>query len=84
MNDADVQRDLGKMGAQIDGLAKGIATLTDELRRTNDDLDSLRLTLARAEGGWKVLAGVATVSATVGGLIASFLPMLFGRSGVRP
>ena len=80
MSDADVQRDLGKMGAQIEGLAKQLSTLTEELRRTNEKLDGVQRDLDMASGGWKTLVAVGAAAATVGGLIATFLPMFFNRS----
>jgi hypothetical protein len=52
-------------------------TLHDtRLNRHSERLDALEDFQSRVEGGWKTLAVVATVSATVGGLIVAIAAMV--------
>lgn len=69
MTDEAVQRDLGRMEAQISSMCGKL----DKLERK---IESISSTLDEAKGGWKTLMWVSGASATVGGLIAKFAPWL--------
>ena len=65
-NESDLHRDLGILEAQV-------ATLNREMREVKNDLRIIRDLLSQARGGWRTLAFVCGLSATVGGLLAKFL-----------
>jgi hypothetical protein len=69
MSDEEVQRDLGRMEAQIE-------TLCHDVKRLTIRIEDISETLSEAKGGWKTLMWVSGASATVGGLIAKFAPWL--------
>lgn len=64
-----VQRDLGRMEAQISSMCQKLDVLETEVRVISS-------TLAEARGGWRTLMWVSGASATIGGLIAKFAPWL--------
>ena len=66
MEDA-VQRDLGRMEAQIATLTATVATQSVELAKINQ-------TLSEAKGGWRTLLWIGGVSGVVGGVIAKMFP----------
>lgn len=66
----DVQRDLGRFEAQIAGIS-------DKLDKLEKQVDAISTTLSEARGGWRTLMWVSGASATVGGLIAKFMPFVF-------
>ena len=67
MNEIAVQRDLGRMEAQIAALTATVAHQSIELAKINT-------TLSEARGGWRLLMLVGGASATIGGLVAKFFP----------
>ena len=68
MND-DVQRDLGRMEAQI-------TTLISQVGVLNRKVDALDKTLSQATGGWRMLLLIGGVTGTLGGLIGKYLPFI--------
>jgi len=69
----DVQRDLGRMEAQITALISQVSAL-------NAKVDAIDKTLSEARGGWRLLLLIGGFAGTVGGLVGKFLPFL----NVRP
>lgn len=69
MSDEEVQRDLGRMEAQISSMCHKLDALETEVRVISS-------TLSEARGGWRILMLVSGASAAVGGLIAKFAPWL--------
>lgn len=67
MTDEAVQRDLGRMEAQI-------ATLTATVAAQAIELGKINTTLSEARGGWRIMMLVAGGSAAFGGLIVKILP----------
>lgn len=67
MSDQEVQRDLGRMEAQI-------ASMCQKLDKLDREVEAISSTLAEARGGWRTLMWVSGASATIGGLIAKFAP----------
>ena len=67
MNDQAVQRDLGRMEAQLAILTATVAAQAAELVKIN-------VTLSEARGGWRTLMWVAGASAALGGFIVKFFP----------
>jgi hypothetical protein len=68
----DVQRDLGRMEAQITALISQVSAL-------NVKVDAIDKTLSEAEGGWRMLLLMGGVAGTVGGFIGRYLPLLNSR-----
>lgn len=79
MLNAEVQRELGKHEAEIQAIQetqRGQAAALDTIKT---DIHAIREILAEARGGWRVLVGVAATSATIGAIVAKYLPAIFGR-----
>jgi hypothetical protein len=69
----DVQRDLGRMEAQITALISQVSAL-------NIKVDAIDKTLSEARGGWRMLLVVGGVAGTIGGIVGKLLPF----SNIRP
>ena len=70
----EVQRDLGRMEAQI-------ATLVAQVSALNVRVGAIDKTLSEARGGWRMLLLIGGVAGTLGGLIGRYLPFLGIRTG---
>jgi hypothetical protein len=71
---SDVQRDLGRMEAQIETLVAQVAQL-------NAKVDAIDTTLSEAKGGWRMLLLVGGAAGAIGGLIGKLLPFFDFRGG---
>jgi hypothetical protein len=71
---SDVQRDLGRMEAQVETLLAQVAQL-------NAKVDAIDKTLSEAKGGWRMLLLVGGAAGAIGGLIGKLLPLLDFRGG---
>lgn len=71
----DVQRDLGRMEAQISALVSQVSVL-------NTKVDAIDRTLSEARGGWRILLLIAGIAGTVGGLVGKYLPFFNIRTDV--
>lgn len=73
MSDAAVQRDLGRMEAEIQNLNATVQVLAADVREMKE-------TMAEARGGWRTLlligGVIATLSSILGGVVAKFAPFL--------
>lgn len=65
----DIHRDVGGLLARVDALEKGV-------EKQGVKLDEVLQILHQAQGGWKTLVIIGTVSATIGGLVASLFDRL--------
>lgn len=65
----DVQRDLGRMEAQITALISQVSAL-------NIKVDAIDKTLSEARGGWRMLLLVGGIAGALGGIVGKFLPFL--------
>ena len=74
MTEDAVQRDLGRMEAQITMLISHMAVL-------NAKVDAIDRTLTEARGGWRMLMLIGGVAGTIGGLIGAWFPFLGMRAG---
>lgn len=70
-----VQRDIGRMEAQI-------ANLCNEVHGLRTEVANIKTTLDEAKGGWRTLMWLSGISATVGGgivaLVVKFFPIFGG------
>jgi hypothetical protein len=55
----EVQRDLGRHDAQIEGLQEDMKTL-------KSDVHDIKLMLAEAKGGWRTLVAVSSLAGILG------------------
>lgn len=73
----NIDRLLGKLNERTEIMARDIRDVKDIIRDTHEDhagrLKSLEIRAAESNGGVKMLAGLLTISASVGGLIATFI-----------
>lgn len=53
-----------------------IARLREEMAQMREDVHAIKLMLAEAKGGWRVIMLVAGASGAVGAALAKFLPIL--------
>lgn len=70
----DVQRDLGRMEAQI-------TTLIAQVSALNVKVAAIDRTLSEARGGWRMLLLVGGIAGSVGGVIGKYMPFLTVRPG---
>jgi hypothetical protein len=68
MSDINPQ-EFGRLQAQVETLIASDAQKTELLERLAQDMTAVRLQLAEAKGGWKLLVAMGGASASVGGLI---------------
>lgn len=67
---AEVERTLGEHGARL-------TAVEDDIAEIKADVKMVLKQMAEAQGGWKMLMMVGGASATLGGLLATYLPKLF-------
>jgi hypothetical protein len=65
MSDINPQ-EFGRLQAQVETLIKSDEEKTDLLRTLATDMTAVRMQLAEASGGWKVLVMLGGASATLG------------------
>jgi len=68
MSEIDPQ-EFGRLQAQVETLIRSDAEKTDLLRKMVEDMTAVRLQLAEASGGWKVLVMLGGASSVLGGAI---------------
>jgi hypothetical protein len=69
MSDIDPQ-EFGRLQAQVETLIASDAAKTDLLTKLADDMQAVRLQLAEARGGWRLLVALGGASGAVGAAIA--------------
>lgn len=75
MDELALQRELGRFESEITQLKEERLELRQELKEVKEDLKEIVRILQEAKGSWKTLALIATGAATLGGLIASIIPL---------
>lgn len=78
MSNIDPQ-EFGRLQAQVDTLIKSDAEKTRLLEAMAENLNVMRLEMAEARGGWKVLMLLGGASATLGGGVTWALTHWLGR-----
>lgn len=68
----DVQRDLGRIDAEV-------AALKEAVDRLSDTVYAMNQTLTEAKGGWKTLMAVAGVAGTLGAAGTKILAFLYSK-----
>lgn len=69
MSTIDLQ-EFGRLQAQVETLIRSDAAKTELLQTLAADMTAVRLQLAEASGGWRLLVLLGGASATVGGAIS--------------
>lgn len=72
-------QEFGRLQAQVDTLIKSDAEKTRLLEAMAENLNTMRLEMAEARGGWKVLMLLGGASATLGGGVTWALTHLLGK-----
>ena len=76
MSEADVQRDLGRLEAQVASLGNAVAHLTNKIDALDAKLGEVDRTLSEAKGGWRTLLWIAGAAGSIGSALtylASYL-----------
>jgi hypothetical protein len=69
MSDIDPQ-EFGALKAQVAQLLESDREKTELLRLLSENVTAMRLQMAEAKGGWKVLMAIGGASATAGGALS--------------
>ncbi len=70
----DVQRDLGRMEAQLEAMTSVITDVRMELRQVSANQAAMKADFDQVKGGWRVLIGVAAV---IGGAVSWIASKIF-------
>lgn len=68
MGDID-PKEFGRLQAQVETLIASDAAKTELLQKLAEDMQAVRLQLAEASGGWKLLVMLGGASSIVGGIV---------------
>ena len=71
----DVQRDLGRMEAQIAALAAQSDAMSAAVKSLAEKCDEIGDLLAQAKGSWRTIMAIAGVSSAATGFIVKFFPL---------
>lgn len=77
---AEVQRDIGRHDAQIEGLKEQIRQIHTDNKAMAQQLEEIKEILAGARGGWKTLMAVAGLASIITGMVLHFLDIVSGGS----
>lgn len=76
MSDIDPQ-EFGALKAQVAALLESDREKTELLRGLSENVTAMRLQMAEAKGGWRMLLLIGGASATFGGLVMGIAQKLF-------
>ena len=69
-------REFGELSQRVHTLEATTKEIREDVKSGNAVSDQILHKLSAVEGGWRVIIGVASASAAVGGAIVKFAPML--------
>jgi hypothetical protein len=72
-------QEFGDLRAQVRQLVEADREKTEMMRALSENVTAMRLQMAEARGGWKVLAAIGGASATAGGALSWVLTHFTGR-----
>ena len=72
-------QEFGDLRAQVRQLVEADREKTEMMRALSENVTAMRLQMAEARGGWKVLAAIGGASATAGGALSWVLTHLTGK-----
>lgn len=75
--DVDMARKFGQMESRLDSVEAAIERMDQRSKRLEDKMDIVVEKLANSAGGTKMLVGLLTVSATVGGVFINLVGRLW-------
>lgn len=78
MSDIDPQ-EFGRLQAQVEILLQSNKSLTDALETLTLSVTAMRMEMAEARGGWKLMMALGGAAASLGGLISWALTTFSGR-----
>jgi type IV secretory pathway TrbD component len=70
--DPDIHRDLGAHEAKIEQLQRDVEAIRTDLHR-------VVVAFEQARGGWRTIAILAGISATIGGFVAEFWSFIMAK-----
>ena len=73
---AETERTLGDHGARITAAEGDIESMQEDITKIRNDIAAIRELLAEGRGGWRAIVFIGGVSATLGGLLVKYLPIL--------
>jgi hypothetical protein len=76
MAEIDPQQ-FGRLQAQVETLIESDREKTDLLTKLSEDMTAIRLQLAEAQGGWKLLMLLGGGAAAIGGTLVAVAQKLF-------
>lgn len=79
MSDESVERELGRMRAEIEGLQRSEAIARTERQQMAVDIKTVLATLNQAQGGWKVLMMASAVVAFLSSIITWAVGRFLGQ-----
>ena len=71
MDEDLVQRDIGRMTAEISQSKQDIQALRSDLHEIKNTIVEIKNIMAQTKGGWKVLVIMGSIIATVSGLLVA-------------
>lgn len=77
MNESEIYRELGRIGAEVANANLQRAELKTDVADLREKIEEVVEILTQAKGSWKTLIILGTVAATIGGLIASVMGIFF-------
>lgn len=69
---AEYDREFGALAAKV-------SAIEDDLREVKSDVRQVRDVVLGARGSWKMLVGLGTIAATLGGLLVAVIAWLWPR-----
>jgi hypothetical protein len=63
-------QEFGRLQSQVETLIRSDAAKTDLLEKLADDMQAVRIQLAEARGGWRLLVALGGASGAIGAALA--------------
>jgi prefoldin subunit 5 len=70
VSEAEVQRVIGRLEAQVTSLGNALAHLTNKIDTLDAKIDAVEKTLSEARGGWRILMLIAGAAGSVGAALS--------------
>jgi hypothetical protein len=77
----DHSLEIGKLQEQVAAVRRDNDRMAESLERIEKDVRQMALVIQQAQGGWKMLVGVAGASSVVGGFITTSWHWLSSKGG---
>lgn len=81
MTDPALQRDIGRMEAEIKNLNTTVAALTTSVAALTNETRQIKETMAEARGGWRTLVWLAGASGALGAGLSYVANLFMSKPG---